>query len=100
MCHVMPDAKVTIGGESGVHITKTAIGSEIVPAYDIFTKRIKVGEDSIRINKNKILFGSGTSITEDSLGSGQNPFKNSFTENLIVNNNAIIKGNLNGNIWM
>ena len=63
-----PNAKVTIGGEEGVILTKTAIGTEETPVSDIYTKRIKVGDDSIRIDGDKIVFGTGTTIDGNNIG--------------------------------
>jgi hypothetical protein len=92
-----PNAQVSIGGEDGVILTKTSVGTEEVPVCDMFTKRIKVGTDSIRIDGDKILFGTGTTIDGNNIGSPTNPFANIYAVNLDVDNevdNFTINGNL------
>ena len=93
-----PNAKVTIGGEEGVTLTKTAIGTEETPVSDIYTKRIKVGDDSIRIDGDKIVFGTGTTIDGNNIGTPTKPFANIYAVKLDVDNevdNFTVNGHLN-----
>ena len=56
-------------------IKNDGIGTEKKPVNDIFTKRIKVGKSSIRIDEKKINFESeGTKISGKKVGEEENPF--------------------------
>ena len=56
-------------------IKNYGIGTERIPVNDIFTKRIKVGKSSIRIDEKKINFESkGTKISGKKVGEEENPF--------------------------
>lgn len=56
-------------------IKNDGIGTEKKPVNDIFTKRIKVGKSSIRIDERNINFDSeGTKISGKRVGEEENPF--------------------------
>ena len=56
-------------------IKNDGIGTEKKPVNDIFTKRIKVGRNSIRIDEKNINFESeGTKISGKKVGEEENPF--------------------------
>jgi len=56
-------------------IKNDGIGTEKKPVNDIFTKRIKVGRNSIRIDEKNINFESeGTKISGKRVGEEENPF--------------------------
>ena len=56
-------------------IKNDGIGTERNPVDDIFTKRIKVGKSSIRIDERNINFDSeGTKISGKRVGEEENPF--------------------------
>jgi hypothetical protein len=56
-------------------IKNDGIGTEKKPVNDIFTKRIKVGKNSIRIDERNINFESkGTKISGKRVGEEENPF--------------------------
>lgn len=64
-------------------IKNDGIGTEKIPVTDIFTKRIKVGRNSIRIDEKNINFESeGTKISGRRIGDEVKPFEEIHSSNI------------------
>ena len=68
-------------------ITYTGIGTLKNPVNNIYTKRIKIGENSIRIDNNEINFdNSGRKITSTEIGTQDKPFETIYVKKIDADN--------------
>ena len=68
-------------------VTYSGIGTLKNPVNDIYTKRIKIGQDSIRIDGDEINFdNSGRKITSTEIGTQEKPFETIYVKKIDADN--------------
>ena len=68
-------------------VNRNGIGTPSKPVNDIYTKNLKVGENSIVMNGTSILFEDvGTKITGTSIGTQSTPFETIYAKKIDVDN--------------
>ena len=68
-------------------VNRNGIGTPSKPVNDIYTKNLKVGENSIVMNGTSILFEDvGTKITATSIGTQSTPFETIYAKKIDVDN--------------
>lgn len=86
LCNTIDRLQYELSKIAGL-VNYLGIGTLKNPVNDIFTKRIKIGEDSIRIDGDEINFdNSGRKITSSQIGTQEKPFETIYVKKIDADN--------------